>query len=894
MKVSLGFVGFLLFSFGIALAQPFGLTNRTTNATLRMPVAPTPVTNINYRIPPDNPFIGATTFNGLPVNSNNVRTEFYAVGLRNPWRFSFDPVTDLLWLADVGQGAREEVDIIHKGGNYGWNFREGTIQRPGSGAPPAGFTHINPIQDYGRGTGTNQGASVTGGVVYRGSRIPELHGAYIFADYVSGNIWQMRYEVSGGVTNITPFSRIMGENEIVCFGTDPANGDVLMGDLNNAIVQRLLSNPYRVVNAFGALSFSGPMAIVTPPGETNRVFVVEQAGRIAVITNLANPTRSVFMNITNRVRAGGEQGLLGMAFHPGYATNRYFYVFYTSNTNGNQTGGGDNTRHDRLSRFQISATNTNLGDPDSELILINQRDEASNHNGGCVQFGPDGYLYVSLGDEGDANDSLQNSQNITKDFYAGMIRLDVDNRPGSVMPNPHPANQIITLATNLPPTLADTGAFTNLATFTPHAGIIPYDVNVPYWTDGAIKTRWFCIPDPSQRITFRATQPWTFPLGTVWIQHFDLEMTNGAPDSRRRIETRFLVRDTSTDPSVYGVTYRWDSPTNATLVPEAGAADVFEIVDGGSSRLQTWRYPSRAECVRCHTSQGGRSLGFNTPQLNGNFNYGGVVDNQIRALHNAGYFSASSSPSNIHALHAMAKLDDTSFGLHFRMRSYLMANCGHCHFLPRTPAIGNFNALIYRPFAAQGLLDGTLLNTMGNPSNRVVRAGLPDNSMAYLRMATTTTNRMPPLDSQLLDQQALSLFQQWIAELTNYQTFPAWQTNHFGGTNLPNALASADPDTDGAPNHLEYLTDTDPNGSADFWTIGIHRNAGAVSIVYTQAPNRGFEVQWSTNLVNTSSWRVLNIPANRPNFPGQSEVRTVPDGVEPGVNKFYRVRAFDQ
>lgn len=892
MKVPAGFVVFLVSSLYMAVAQPYGLSNRVANTTLRMPLGPTPITNFNYRIPPDNPYVGATSFNGIPVNSNNVRTEFYAVGLRNPWRWSFDRLTGLLWLADVGQGAREEVNIIHKGGNYGWNYREGTIAGPE--APPPGFTHINPIQDYGRGNATNQGASVTGGVVYRGSRMPELQGAYIFADYVSGNIWQMRYEESGGVTNITPFSWLMNEGEIVCFGTDPSNGDVLMGDLNNAQIRRLLNNPYRVVNAFGALSFTGPMAIVTPPGETNRVFIVEQAGRISVITNLTSPTRTVFMDIAGRVRAGGEQGLLGMAFHPGYTTNHYFYVFYTSNTNGNQTGGGDNTRHDILSRFQISATNTNAGDTNSEVVLISQRDEESNHNGGDLHFGADGYLYLSLGDEGAANDSRDNSQNITKDFFAGMIRIDVDFRPDSLMPNPHPANQIIHLVTNIPPTLAETGAFEDLATLTPQEGIIPYDVNVSYWTDGAIKTRWFCITNPALDITYRTSNPWTFPLGTVFIQHFDLEMTNGVPESRRRIETRFLVRDTSSaNQGVYGVTYRWDSPTNATLVSAAGEQEVLEINDGGVPRLQTWRYPSRAQCAECHNTQAGRALGFNAPQLNRDFDYDGIVDNQIRALNNAGYFN--SAVSNIHAAPLMADLGDTSSGLMFRMRSYFMANCAHCHYLPRAPAIGMFDARIYRLLTAQGILEGNLVNTLGNPSNRVVSAGSEDRSIAYQRMASETANfRMPPLDSSVPHQTALSAFREWIAELTNYQTFPVWQTNHFGATNTPSALAAADPDSDGARNHLEYLTDTDPNAAADFWTIGIQRSGPTVSVVFTQAPNRGFEVQWSTNLNSTSSWRFLDIPQNRPNYPGQTEVRTVPDSIDSEGMKFYRVRPFEQ
>src|SRR5204863_3651992 len=163
----------------LGCAQPFGLTNRVANTTLRMPLASTP--GINYRIPPDNPFVGATNFNGGAIDPNNVRTEFYAVGLRNPWRYSFDPVSGLLWLADVGQNAREEIDIIVKGGNYGWAYREGTMAGPKS-PPPPGFTSIDPIYDYGRTLGN----SVTGGFVYRGSRFPELYGAYIFGDYGSG------------------------------------------------------------------------------------------------------------------------------------------------------------------------------------------------------------------------------------------------------------------------------------------------------------------------------------------------------------------------------------------------------------------------------------------------------------------------------------------------------------------------------------------------------------------------------------------------------------------------------------------------------------------------------------------------------------------------------------
>ena len=639
-----------------------------------------------YKVPADNPYIGVTNWYGSNLVAAKVRTEFYAIGLRNPWRMSFDPPTGRLYCADVGQGAREEIDIIVRGGNYGWNFREGLIARPGSAAPPAGFSAIDPILDYSRGSGTNQGTSVTGGVVYRGSKIPALHGAYIFADYVSGNIWSLFYHG----TTASNWVRLTGTPGIAAFGTDPSNGDVLIADQGADTIKRL-----------------------------------------------------VFATVS--------------------------------------------------------------GSP-------------------------------------------------------------------------------------LPLTLADTGVFADTATLTPQPGVLAYDINLPSWSDGASKTRWCYFPT-NRTLTFRATNNWTFPTGSVWIQHFEMELTNGVPESRQRIETRVLARDGAS--AIYGLTYRWDATqTNASLVPEGGFDEDFAINDGGTVRTQAWHYPGRSECLLCHTSPtlGGQALAFNTPQLNRDFNYGGVVDNQLRALANAGYFSAA--PSNLHNLRALADTTDESVSVEQRVRSYLTANCVGCH---QSGASGgnSFDARIFAPLPNTKLINGVLNNNGGDTNNRVIVPGALDRSMLLTRIATRGSGKMPPLDSSLVDTQAVALFHRWITnDLPGYRTFAQWQFDNFGSTNAAHALASADPDLDFSNNLEEYQTGKNPNDPADFWSIGIERNGDRAEVLYPILLNRGIEVQWNTNLTN-GAWSFLNVPPNRPFFPGTNGTGRVPDATGNAPAKYYRARVIE-
>jgi len=132
-----------------------------------------------YGIPADNPF----------VKTDGACPETWAWGLRNPWGMAFDSETGALWLADVGQEQKEEINIIVKGGNYGWSFREGTIpfgRRRHD--PPADAKFIEPIHEYPR----SEGISITGGFVYRGQKHPDLRGAYIYGDWGSGKIWALK------------------------------------------------------------------------------------------------------------------------------------------------------------------------------------------------------------------------------------------------------------------------------------------------------------------------------------------------------------------------------------------------------------------------------------------------------------------------------------------------------------------------------------------------------------------------------------------------------------------------------------------------------------------------------------------------------------------------------
>jgi glucose/arabinose dehydrogenase len=185
--------------------------------------------------------------------------------------------------------------------------------------------------------------------------------------------------------------------------------------------------------AFTNLHFDRPVALAYPDDGSNLLFVLEQhAAKIWSFPNQAETTdKQLFLDLPSPINRGNEEGLLGLAFHPRYRENRQFFVYYSANDRG--------TRRSVVSRFRALANDPRRADQASEeRVWVSAEDPFDNHNGGTIVFGPDGYLYISLGDGGSGDDPMSTGQN-PKDWFASILRIDVDH-PESGKPYGIPAD----------------------------------------------------------------------------------------------------------------------------------------------------------------------------------------------------------------------------------------------------------------------------------------------------------------------------------------------------------------------------------------------------------------------------------------------------------------------
>jgi uncharacterized repeat protein (TIGR03806 family) len=692
--------------------------------------------------------------------------------------------------------------------------------------------------------------------------------------------------------------------------------------------------PFRSEVAFPKLKFFEPLDLAFVPGK-NRLAVATRPGKVFTFVNdRATSGADLLLDLKKTVYA--------LTFHPQFAQNGYLYVTYIV-----EEGKPSGTR---LARFEVKGDAPPRADPASEKILLEW--PSGGHNGGCLKFGPDGYLYIGTGDGSGIADELHTGQNLG-DLLAALLRIDVDradvgkgysippdnpfvqtagarpevwayglrqpwkfsfdrrtgdlwcgevgqdlwemvyrvekggNYGWSVMEGTHefrperkrgptpilkpvvehthadfrsltggyvyhgrrlkeladtyvygdfdtgrvwglrhdgkkvtwqqeltklqqrivsfgedeagelyhvdwvggqihwlvPAPRV-TPTQAFPRKLSETGLFASTKDHRPAAGLLPYSVNAPLWSDGATKERFLAIPGDG-KIHFNAIeypQPapgaprgWKFPDGTVLVKTFALEMENGNPHSRKRLETRLLHfqqlggSEEVGDQYWRGYTYVWnDEQTDAMLLDAGGLDRLLTIKDKdapGGERRQTWHFPSRAECTLCHTMPAKYVLGVNTLQLNKDHDYGnGRTANQLRTFEHLGLFTQP-LPAPPEELPRLVDYEDRKLDINKRARSYLHANCSHCH-MKWGGGNANFQLLATLPLQETGTLNArTTHGTFGLQDPRLLVAGEPERSMIWHRMKLLGLGRMPHVASSVVDEQAVQLIHDWIRQL---------------------------------------------------------------------------------------------------------------------------------
>jgi uncharacterized repeat protein (TIGR03806 family) len=375
----------------------------------------------------------------------------------------------------------------------------------------------------------------------------------------------------------------------------------------------------------------------------------------------------------------------------------------------------------------------------------------------------------------------------------------------------------------IPPLLSQTGVFSDTAKRIASPGLIPYDLNVAFWSDGADKLRWIAVP--AGQIVFSPAGEWRFPAGTVFVKDFDLP-TDAANPNAKRLETRLLVRDSRG--GVYGVVYKWRS--------DGSDADLLNASATENIRGQTWYYPSRQDCLTCHTAGAGGVLGVKTRQLNRSFTYpSGVADNELRTWNHLGLFAPAFKDEEVFGFAALAAAGDTARSLQDRARSYLDANCAQCHRPGGT--VANFDARYDTPLEKQALIDGPVLIDQGIDRPRVISPHDIWRSIAYMRIDTVGDIRMPPLARETIDQKGVQLLGAWINSMPGPPVLAPPRISLQGGTYAQPVEISLTASEPGA--EIRYTLDGSVPATTDMlYEKPIRLTAPAV--VRTRAFKQGF------------------------------------------------------
>ncbi len=285
-------------------------------------------------------------------------------------------------------------------------------------------------------------------------------------------------------------------------------------------------------------------------------------------------------------------------------------------------------------------------------------------------------------------------------------------------------------------------------------------VNAPFWTDGTLKRRWVGVPEPSQ-ISFASTDAWSFPVGTVVVKHFEIELVEGHPTSRRRLETRVLVREAT---QWTGYVYKWNNAgTDADLL-NSGVLEDLTVATSQGNLTFSYEYPGQTDCLRCHNTASGAVLGLDTRQTNRDFAYPAQTDNQLRSMNHVALFTIDIGAASRYD--AYPDPFDDQPDLDRRARSYLAVNCAPCH-RPGGPTPVALDLRFDTPLAQTGSIDVTPASgDLGLVGATIVTPGNKESSVLWERMRRLDGTRMPPIGSHRVDTAGVDLIGQWIDQLS--------------------------------------------------------------------------------------------------------------------------------
>ncbi len=698
--------------------------------------------------------------------------------------------------------------------------------------------------------------------------------------------------------------------------------------------------PLHAVPVFKKLDFQRPVELTFAPDGSNRLFVVEQRGVIHCFENRDDVDHSeIFLDLTDVVsRVGNEEGMLGLAFHPNYADNGEIFVYYSIDP-----------PKSIVSRFRVSADKPNRIDRDSEERLLEIPQPYRNHNGGSMRFGPDGYLYIGLGDGGLANDPHFNGQNLNT-LLGSILRIDVDHQaPGMkyAIPNDNPfvnrtdargeiwaygfrnnwrlsfdrqTGQLWTadvgqnrfeevnrvqrggnygwniregfhdfninsadrhadlidpvaeyfrhegesitggtvyrgnkiddftshyffadylsgrvwvlpamddednraggpvprqvadtgleiaafgedaqhemylcvfdgiyqlrrrpvdlqqIADSFPKKLSQTGLFQSVSDHIPTPGLIPYEVNVPFWSDHSAKDRYVALPK-SASVKFNLNEGWEFPVGTVFVKTFWMHMDRKNHSEPKRLETRLMVHSPD---GWQGYTYVYNDDGSEASLLDGSQVMPLEINTDKGLVTQPYYFPSRSECFACHTEKAGFTLGPTTRQMNREMAYHGTRVNQIAMLNRLNVFT---KPVNEENVPPAEKFPDWGIGNFPRngtnesesklpsgdvsrlARAWLEVNCAMCH-QPGGIGPGEIDMRATTPLSKTHLVGAMpKQGQMTPPGGRLIMPGQPYLSELLVRAGHRDVRQMPPIATNQVSERAIDVLKRWIEQL---------------------------------------------------------------------------------------------------------------------------------